>query len=216
MTPACCSCRERAAAVRCGPRARARLPSDCSKRMRPVKETLTPNAPELSRGWMINRFLPQCLNDEVLIEKSKLCIRGPQSPAVCWTIDALQRPPRTEGTRFELLFALPDPKQSPLDAMEALEARLGDEHQLADLHSGLLVGGDPVRLDHAGHSRLQCHFRKRPGRAAFRAEDGRKVAAAESVHEVVVYSEARVLDDARGVDDLLHPGAVADDSGYLI
>src|SRR3989441_9051574 len=42
MTPACCSCRERAAAVRSGPGARARLPSDCSKRMRPVKETLTP------------------------------------------------------------------------------------------------------------------------------------------------------------------------------
>src|SRR5256885_2936141 len=46
------------------------------------------------------------------------------------------------------------------------------------------------------------------------SEHGRKVAAAESVHQVVVYGEARVLDDARGVDDLLHAGTVADDAGH--
>src|SRR6266498_1908178 len=79
-----------------------------------------------------------------------------------------------------------DPEQPPLDAMQALEARFGNEHELADLHSGFLVRGDDVRLHDAGHSRLQRHFRKRSRRAAPRSEHGREVAAAESVHEVEI------------------------------
>ena len=50
--------------------------------------------------------------------------------------------------------ALPDPEQPSLDAMQALEARFCDEHELADLHSGFLIGRDHVRLHDAGHSRL--------------------------------------------------------------
>src|SRR5439155_13635285 len=38
-----------------------------------------------------------------------------------------------------------NPEQPPADAVHSLEARLGDEHQLADLHSGSLIGGDHVR-----------------------------------------------------------------------
>src|SRR6267143_2338917 len=92
-------------------------------------------------------------------------------------------------------FALPDPEQPSLRPMQALETRFGDEHELADLHSGFLIGRDHVRLHDAGHSRLQRHLRKRSRRAAFRSEHGREVAAAESVHEVIVYGEARVLDN---------------------
>src|SRR5258707_14346655 len=119
------------------------------------------------------------------------------------------RHPRTSGRHRAAGSA--DPEQPALGAVQALEALFGDEHELADLNSGLLVGRDDVRLHDAGHSRLQGHIRKGSRRAAPRSEHGRKIAAAEPVHEVIVYSEAGVLDDAGGVDDLLHRGAVADD-----
>src|SRR5438132_13353330 len=104
---------------------------------------------------------------------------------------------------WKLLFALPYPEQPALDAMQALKPRFGNEHELADLHSRLLIRGDHVRLDDAGHPGLEFHLGQRSGRAAPRTEHGRKITAAEAVHQVVVDGESGVLDDARCVDGLL-------------
>src|SRR6266699_3892559 len=45
--------------------------------------------------------------------------------------------------------ASPDLEQPPLRAMHPLEAGFSDEHELADLHSGFLVGRNHVRLHDA-------------------------------------------------------------------
>src|SRR4029077_4737103 len=53
----------------------------------------------------------------------------------------------------------------------------------------------------------------RPG---IRYEHGRKVSAAEAVHEVVVHGKTGVLDEPRRVDDLLHGRSVTDHPGHRV
>src|SRR5690349_1941734 len=84
-------------------------------------------------------------------------------------------------------YALLNSKQPPFHPMQSLESLLRHEHQLSHLYPRLLIGRDDVRLDDAGHSRFEGHVGQRSRGPAFGSEHGREVAAAEAVHEVIVY-----------------------------
>src|SRR3954447_10742470 len=100
------------------------------------------------------------------------------------------------------------PKKAAWRVMQPLVASARHTNQLADLHAGGLVARDDVRLHHDRHVLFQRHLRQRPGWAALGADDGREVAAAEAVHQVIADGEAALLNDARGIENLFHRRAV--------
>src|SRR5687768_1158314 len=92
--------------------------------------------------------------------------------------------------------------------MKTFESCTGDAHKLTHLNAGPVVARHHVWLDHHRHILFKRHLRQRTRGPALAADDRRKVAAAEAVHQVVVDREAAILDHASRINDLLHGRAV--------
>src|SRR5947209_18586048 len=91
-------------------------------------------------------------------------------------------------------------------AVQALGAVLGDQQQFSGLDAGVPVAGYHVRLH--DHCHPGCQHELGPGQRPARGRhDGREVAAAEAVHQIVDCGEARLPDDGRGGRKIPSPGA---------
>src|SRR5438105_14904227 len=134
----------------------------------------------------------------------------------CASASAVVRPTGPAPTMRTGIMPASYPEETPRGRVQPLEAIARHADQLADLHAGRLIAADDVRLHDDRHVLLQRHVGQRARRAALRADDGREVAAAEAVHQVVARREAAILDDAGGLDDLLHRRAMAHRGGHRI
>src|SRR5438270_7241884 len=80
---------------------------------------------------------------------------------------------------------------------------MGDTYQFTYLHPHALIFSDHVRLDYYGHVLSEYELPGRPGTCSPCSQDRRQVSTSKTMHKVVVYSEARVVNVFAGIQDIL-------------
>src|SRR5581483_1738578 len=102
------------------------------------------------------------------------------------------------------------------EGMQPLNAGFGDENHLTGLHTGFSVARHHVRLNDDRLSRPERVRGHRPCRAAFAAENRRKVTAAVAVEQIIDDREPGLFNDARGFDHLLRHRAGSQHRRYPV